>query len=390
MENPATRALRPDFAFDASSFVFGNRAPAFPVRPSVAGAPRLAAPPVALLLASTPLHSFWALGLAHGPLRRHDCVLAMIDQREGDRDFIAEAVAERGLGPIREVLRFPRIGKSPLAKIRGARSVLAQVAEASRRLQPSRVVVGNDRRAEFYAALSQAPEAVGGYIDDGMFSYMPMPRGKTSPWLEAVSGGLRRQLYGLPVEHPRFVGGAGVTREAWVMLPDLVHEGLRAKSVNRIEPSWFQEEGVQQICADAVARAGVDPALVRSLRLLLLLPHESFLRQHPELARHIGDLARAALARGQSVGFKRHPRSTSTDTGLLPEGCMEISRRLPVEILAPLLQGTLVVGALTTGLLSLKHLGMQIEVRSLTQLSAQPASAAVYAAAGIVPLEGAV
>ncbi|MFT4047683.1 MAG: hypothetical protein QM661_13460 [Solimonas sp.] len=341
----------------------------------------------ALFLASTPLHSFWSLGLAHGPFRDGRCALALIDQRDGDRDFIAEVLAARSDTPVREVRRFPRIGKNVASKLRNARRVIGEVAELSRRLQPAHVVVGNDRRIEFYAALAGTPEAVGAYIDDGMFSYMPMfPRQTPAP-LRAGNDAVRRWLYGLPAEHPPFVGGSRAAREAWVMLPELVHQGLRGKTTRGIDAAWFRDEGVRRVCADAVGLAGVDARRIGELRLLLLLPHDAFLRENPDIARQIGRLAREHAARGLPVAFKRHPRSTATDTGLLPAGALEIPRRLPVEVLAPLLNDVLVVGTLTTALISLKYLGASTQVRSLSQKSVRPDAAAVYAAAGIAALD---
>lgn len=342
----------------------------------------------ALLLASTPLHSFWSLGLMHGPLRGEDCVLALIDQRERDQNYIADALIARAQPPVVDVQCFPRIGKSPFSKLRNARRVMRAVSDLSRRLQPSYVVVGNDRRAEFYAALFAAPNAIGAYVDDGMFSYMPMQSRHPSALARRWADHCRRLLYGVPVEHPGFVGGSRAAADAWVMLPQLVHEGLATKNVRAIEAAWFRQPGVQQVCSDAVALSGLDPSLVRGIQLLLVLPHDSFLRQHPQLAQRLADLAHDCVGRGANVAFKRHPRSTATDMNWLPPQSVEIPRRLPVEVLAPLLTGTLVVGTLTTALISLKCLGASTEVRSLVQIPDQhKQAAAVYRAAGIQPLE---
>jgi len=340
----------------------------------------------ALFLASTPLHSFWSLGLAYGPFREGRGALALIDQREGDRDLIAEALAARADTPIQEVARFPRIGKNVMAKLRNAERVLGGVTDLTQRLRPSRVIVGNDRRIEFYAALAAAPDAVGAYVDDGMFSYMPMHARKTPGLLRHAQDAVRRSVYGFPSEHPNFVGGSRAAREAWVMLPDLVHEGLRGKTRQAIDAAWYHTAGAQRVCADAVARADLDPQLVGALRLLLLLPHDGFLRAHPQIAREIGRLAHDYQRRGLAVAFKRHPRSLSEDVDLLPPGCIEIPRRLPAEVLAPLLRDALVVGTLTTALISLKYLGANTQVRSLAAPATQPAAAAIYVAAGISPL----
>lgn len=340
--------------------------------------------PTALFLASTPLHSFWALGLAAGRFADWRCVLALIDQRAGDRDFIADALAETVDAPITAVERFPQIGKSPLAKLRSARRVLQAVGGLSARLQPSYVAVGNDRRAEFYAALQAAPGATGAYVDDGMFSYMPMPQRGRVPG----TSWMRRHLYGLPVEQPSHVGGSRAAREAWVLLPQCVHAGLAGKTVRAIEAEWFRQVRVQTVCERALMLAGVEAERIRAIRLLLLLPHDSFLREQPALRERIQHLAAAAHARGEQVAFKRHPRSSASDA-ILPDGAaLEIPRRLPIEIFAPLLNDALVLGTLTTALLSLKRLSANTRVATYPAAGgAETAAAHIYRSIGILPLE---
>ena len=49
----------------------------------------------------------------------------------------------------------------------------------------------------------------------------------------------------------------------------------------------------------------------------------------------------------------------------LPEECMEIPSRLPVEILAPMLSGALVLGSLTAALSFLQRMGRDIEIQAM-------------------------
>lgn len=388
MENPATRSLHPDCAFDASAVAFGDPDPVSPMTKVASGRSCRAESPSALLLASTPLHSFWALGLACGPLKHLDCSLALIDQADEARDFVAEAVEHLGHPVFSRIERFPRIGKRPLDKLQGARKVMRAVSTLSAGLRPDYILVGNDRRAEFHAALRAAPGAVGGYMDDGMFSYRPMratPRSRAGSW---VGDRFRHLVYGVPAEQPDSVGASAAVSEAWVMLPQSVHAGLASKKLHAMSPKWFRDPQLQSVCREAVTRAGLEAAAVQRIQLLLVLPHESLLRSHPELLQRISTLAHAAARQGRCVAFKRHPKSSSRAIGFLPTDSIEIPRRLPVELLAPLLSGCTVVGGMTSALLSLRCLGTEIDVRFLPgQGAAAEASTQVFLAAGVKPLD---
>lgn len=324
----------------------------------------------ALFLASTPLHSLWSLAVAVGAFPDSRCALALIDQRPGDLDCIADVLAQLGSPPFVDVVRFEQIGKRPLQKIQRARPLLRQVQAYVRKFDPQYIAVGNDRRAEFYAALRAAPLATAAYMDDGAASYVNLDPKKDQPLThigDMVSNGFRSLVYGMKVEHPRQIGGSSAATEAWVMLPEMVHGSLEHKRLRQIEPAWFKNPIVQKVCADAIAKSGLDASAVARLtatKLLIVVPHGSVMRQQPEIGARLEQLARDYVARGLQVACKFHPRSRAV--GLkFPEACMEIPNRLPVEILAPMLSKTLVVGSLTTALIFLQRMGQDIEIKAL-------------------------
>ena len=348
----------------------------------------------ALFLASTPLHSFFALGLMHGPYRDEPHALWLIDQPEGARDYLAEALQAAGAGP--ELRRFPALKSAG-----GPRRLLREISERAAALRPATIAVGNDHRLEFYAALRGWPAARRTYIDDGLYSYLPREDAKP-PWREALSNWRRGLKYGLALERPSMVGGSRAVQDAYVLLPAQVHAGLAGKPVRALQRDWFDRPELRAICARAAARASFDATRAEAIGLLLLLPHPRFLRADPALAARLRELAAAHAARGATVALKSHPDADrlalAEQLGALPPGAVEVPARLPVEVLAPLLSGTLVVGGLTTALLSLRLLGRGLRVRSLEP--APPAGAAdtprrrflaqaaeVYRAAGVRPLE---
>jgi hypothetical protein len=348
--------------------------------------------PAALFMTGTPLHSFWSLGLMRGPFSAYRNVLAVVDQKETDRDYLAEVLAEGDEGADISVLRFAALGKRQQSQ-----PGIEALSRFVRQLQPAYIAVGNDRRVEFHVAIHAAPQARRAYVEDGLFSYVPRkdhrPGRLNALRARAVEWG-RSRLYGLPLEKPTLVGGSRAVQEAWVMLPDMVHEGLSSKRIHALRPEWFVAPGVRESCRKAACRADFDPGLCPDIRLLLLLPHGSFLQQHPEIARRVEQLAESYAARGQLVAFKCHPRSSGVPIRVPQTHCFEVPRRLPIEILAPLMTDVTVVGTLTTALISLKLLGQRLDVRSLApdhgscnaeNLSFSDQTLKLYDAVGIRP-----
>lgn len=348
----------------------------------------------ALFIASTPLHTFWSLGLIHGPFAAWRNVVAVVDRTDVKSDFVAEALEASAASPVAEVKRFPA-----LRRLSQARPVLAEYDRWVRRWNPAYIAAGNDSRTEFHAAVAAAPRATRGYLEDGLFSYVP----RKNHWARPLGGlGIRitewrRSLvYGFPVERPTMVGGSRAIQEGWVMLPDQVHAGLSGKTLHEIRPEWFASPTVHAVCMDAARRADFDTARCADIRLLLLLPHESFLQEHPDIARRIEALAHDCAARGQVVAFKCHPRTSGSPIRVPESNCFEIPRRLPIEVLAPLLSDAMVVGTLTTALVSLLRLGRRLEVRSIVPPRDEGGAAdrayndlafKIYDAVGIRPLD---
>ncbi|HSW14714.1 MAG TPA: polysialyltransferase family glycosyltransferase [Solimonas sp.] len=320
-----------------------------------------------LFLASTPLHSLWALGIAAGAFGSDRCALVVIDQRSEERDFIAEALAAKMSAPFVETRRYEQVGKQPLRKLAHARARMREISDYTRRFGPDYVATGNDRRAEFHAALAAAPRAIGAYFDDGTASYSPLAS-KTvaqSAMVRAVANRVRSLMYGVPTEREPHLGVSRAVREAWVVLPDRVHPGLRAKPIRPIRPEWFQLPMVQAICADATLRAGLDGRVLGGIQLLLALPHDSLMREQPVIRERLQQIADRTLAEGGTVAIKRHPRSRELALDLPAQRVFELPQRLPLEILAPLLNGTEVIGMLTSALIYLRFLGANVRVATL-------------------------
>jgi len=358
---------------------------------AVDGAPRnAAASGRALFLSSTPLHTFWYLGLAHGPFADRDCMLALIDQPPGARDLLAELLAEEKDGPFCRVVSFPEIQRGAARRQVAPGGVLDSIRALAHDFDPGYIAVGNDRRLEFYAALSGCPRAVPAYVEDGLFSYVAAKkphRNAVQRWWAELKQRRRSERCGMAVEEPRMIGGSRAVREAWVLMPDRVHSGLASKQVRQIEASWFARPDVRDICSRVLRGAGLEPGCLADTQLLIVLPHPCFLEQWPDIRTRLQELAQSHVRRGGRVAYKCHPRSQGLPIDLPAPQCFEIPRRLPVEMLAPMLSDVTVVGALTTALVSLMQLGQRIEVRSIVPRNCtDTAMIDIYASLDITPL----
>lgn len=347
-----------------------------------------------LYLASTPLHSFFTLGLVDGRYRdegRH--CFALVDLAPGARDYIADALEADPAQRV-AVKRFAALSASP-------RRALADVSALAAQERPSVIAVGNDHRLEFYAAARGCPTARRVYIDDGLYSYLPRLDAQPA-WREQLSNWRRSLKYGLPVERPGKVGGSRAVQEAIVLLPQQVHGGLAGKPVHAYERGWFAGDWVRGICMAAAHAAGFDARRCADIRLLLLLPHPSFLRADAALRQRFEQLAQATAAQGGQVAVKSHPNAGGTPVheqlALPRDATIDVPARLPVEVLAPLLSGagTQVVGTLTTALLSLVLLGPALGVRSIAPRLAGASARGygdraqrIYESVGILPLDAA-
>lgn len=326
-----------------------------------------------------------------GAFRDHSHTLALIDQRPGACDYIADALQAAGT-PGLSVVRFPVLGTR-----RSAREVLERISEFTAELAPATIAVGNDRRIEFYAAIRGCPSARRTYVDDGLYSYLPHRNFKAA-WRERLSNWRRGLKYGVALERPSAVGSSRAVQDAFVLLPRSVHAGLAGKSVQPLRAEWFADPWVREICAAAAVRAGFGAAGCGAIRLLLLLPHPHFLEADADLRRRMEALARRYIERGEAVALKGHPgapgKPAHQQLGLAAGDVIEVPARLPVEVLAPLLRGPLVVGTLTTALLSLALLGNEVSVRSLPTQARRGAdpryedqALEIYESVGILPLD---
>jgi hypothetical protein len=319
-----------------------------------------------IFLNSTPLHSLWSLGIAAASLNAKD-EFWLIDKPSGSRDLIYEALQHDTFGMFENTIRFNKIGKSPVQKIARARAVVRSIKNETLRVRPTSIFIGNDKRIEFHAALNAYPTAKGVYLDDGTASYTHVPEdfGDSENTTDILGNLYRRVIYGIWTPRNSFLGTTKAITEAHLLIPELAHAVLAKKTLHHIKPEWFRDERVVAVCTLACELAQLDVDKLASAKLLLCLPNDKLFVDHPYISEAFEKIAASHIQKGGTIALKKHPRSETVKLDIDPRFIVEIPQELPLEIVAPLLEGSEVLGVATSSLIYLKVLGTNVGTTTL-------------------------
>lgn len=322
----------------------------------------------AFFLVSTPLHLYNAI-VAAMMNPQWESHLFFIDQPEEEKHLYFEALQAWAESPFAGVKLYRTRVKGVLKKWRVRRAAFRSLHEDVGKLSPHRVYVGNDRRIEFAYALHVArmidPDAVGGYIDDGAYSYIY----QKSKWYQDtfLDIGLKKLLYGPWYFRPSVVGASDAVSEAFVALPEFVHKALAKKRLIRLETRKLLDARVKPFIDYLVAPFGLDREAVAALELVVILPHESLILRFPAFKQTVMQSIETAVAEGVRVGVKYHPRQSQPDPlalAALPNVTL-LPNTLAFEALLPLLGRAVIVGDVSSALLTARWLRPDLIVLSL-------------------------
>lgn len=317
-------------------------------------------------MSSTPLHSLWSLGIA----TNNDTLVSelwLIDKPLNARDFIFEALEAEDLDIFKKHIKFQRIGKSPWQKIFHARKVANHIKKETQRAQLEKIFIGNDKRIEFHAAYNSKCDVIGAYLDDGTASYTKVPKGYgQSKTVSTLVGNLyRRILYGSWTPKNKFLGTTSSISEAHLLMPEIAHSVLATKQLHQIKPEWFKHPKVLKICSKACELANLDNEKLQAAKLILCLPNDKLFADHPYILKTFENIALQHIMNGGKVAIKKHPRSEAVKLDIDPSKTVEIPQELPLEILAPLLINTEVIGVVTSSLIYFKALGTGVKTTTI-------------------------
>ncbi len=249
------------------------------------------------------------------------------------------------------------------------RQTLAEIERLDASLRPDEVWLGNDRKPETQLALhrasTRAGQAVGRYLDDGLYSYLGDVRQR--PLVRRIDAFAKRLGYGRWWQRADHAGTTSWIREAWLVFTDEdtpYPPGQR----RRMPRHWFDSRAICRLGLRAAGDFGLDRRALARIGLLLVLPHSNQLRANQGLAPRLRARIAQAQSEGRRVAVKYHPREREADpAGLLDIGdTLALPALVPLELLLPLLPaGATVLGEGSTALLAAHWLRPDLAVVDL-------------------------
>lgn len=245
---------------------------------------------------------------------------------------------------------------------------LRAIAECDASLRPDEVWLANDRKPETQLALhlasTRAGQAVGRYLDDGLYSYLGDVRQR--PLVRRIDAVAKRLAYGHWWQRADHAGTTHWIAEHWLALVD-ERVPYPVQQRRQLPRHWFDNRAMQRLSVGSARRFGLDRQVLTGVGLILVLPHSNQLRANPDLSARLQARIEQARRDGRRVAVKYHPRERTADpAGLLGDDVIELPALLPLELLLPLLPaGTRLVGEGSTALLAAHWLRPDLAVSDL-------------------------
>ncbi|MEZ4598182.1 MAG: polysialyltransferase family glycosyltransferase [Syntrophotaleaceae bacterium] len=322
----------------------------------------------AIFMVSTPLHLYNALAIALK--HRHDWQshLWFIDQKDERNPYfqVLEAWKDH---PFATINYFVTNLPATMDKIRARKKAFQRIDKLVADIQPQELLVGNDRRIEFVYAMNHACrqgglEAYGSLIDDGIYSYID----QRSRWFQdtAAERLVKKMVYGTWYQRTRSIGGSSLIQGAFVAFPEFANSYLRRLKIEGIELDLYRSPEIRTFSEMMLESGNIDRQMLPAYDLVLTLPHESLLRRFPRFQKTIRTLVESVQRGGKRVGIKYHPRQKEDDPlQLVSDREQLIPRTVAFEILLPLLDRPLILGDVSTVLLTARWLRPDLNVVAL-------------------------
>lgn len=321
-------------------------------------------------MVTTPLHLFNAIIVAMTK-PEWESHLFFIDQPKQKKHLYFEALQAWHTSPFASVRLYQSRVKGVLAKWRMHRKTFDILEKDVEDIAPHRIYVGNDRRIEFAFAVSVArridPGLIGGYIDDGAYSYVHHIH--KSRWYKDtfIDVALKRLMYGGWYFRHAVIGASDAVQEAFVALPEFVHKLLKTKRLFKLDTTKLLDDRLKPFTEYLLAPYHLDAGQIEAIDLIFILPHETLLEDFPLFKKTVKQSIESAVRRGLAVGVKYHPRQAVEDPLDFKsiEGILTLPNTLAFEVLLPLFGHPIIVGDVSTALLTARWLRPDLRVLSL-------------------------
>jgi len=322
----------------------------------------------AIFMVSTPLHLYNALAIALQHREDWQSHLWFIDQKDWLNPYfqVLKGWKDQPFAGIDYfVTNLPGNG----ARIRARKEAFDKIDGLVADIRPRELLVGNDRRIEFVYAINHACRRSGlpvrgSLIDDGVYSYID----QRSKWFQDTGPErwMKKLVYGSWYERTPSIGGSPFIDRAFVAFPEFVNSYLRRLKVEGIDMELYRSPEIRTYSEMMLESGNIDRQELPGYDLVLTLPHESLFNRFPNFQKNMRILVDSVRNGGKRVGIKYHPRQREDDPLQLVSGDDQlIPRTVAFEILLPLLGKPLILGDVSTVLLTARWLRPDLPVVAL-------------------------
>ncbi len=322
----------------------------------------------AIFMVSTPLHLYNALAIALKYRDRWESHLWFIDQKDQHNPYY-HVLREWKEHPFAGIEYFITNLPGTAAKIKARKSAFDRIDERLAEIRPQELLVGNDRRIEFVFAVNHACRRLGfpvrgSLIDDGVYSYVD----QRSKWYQdtAAERLMKKMVYGSWYERTPSIGASPFIDRAFVAFPEFVNRALRRVTVEGIDLELYRSAEIQTYSTMMLESGYIDRQMLPCFDLVLTLPHESLMHRFPGFKDSVRRIVDNVRYGGKRVGIKYHPRQKDDDPlQLVSQQDQLIPRAVAFEILLPLLGRPLIIGDVSTVLLTARWMRPDLHVVAL-------------------------
>jgi hypothetical protein len=322
----------------------------------------------AIFMVSTPLHLYNALAIALQHREDWQSHLWFIDQKDWLNPYFHVLKGWKDQ-PFAGIEYFVTNLPGNAARIRARKEAFDKIDGLVADIRPRELLVGNDRRIEFVYAINHACRRSGlpvrgSLIDDGVYSYID----QRSKWFQDTGPErlMKKLVYGSWYERTPSIGGSPFIDRAFVAFPEFVNSYLRRLKVEGIDMELYRSPEIRTYSEMLLESANIDRQELPGYDLVLTLPHESLFNRFPNFQKSMRILVDSVRNGGKRVGIKYHPRQKADDPLQLVSGDDQlIPRTVAFEILLPLLGKPLILGDVSTVLLTARWLRPDLPVVAL-------------------------
>lgn len=319
----------------------------------------------AVFMVSTPLHLYNAMAIALMQRHRWRSHLWFIDQKDQGNPYY-QVLKNWPDHPFASIDYFVTNLPGTGAKIRARKAAFERIATLLEDIRPEEILVGNDRRIEFVYAVNHVCRRLnlpvrGSLIDDGVYSYID----QRSKWYQdtAPERMVKKLVYGGWYERTPSIGDSALIEQAFVAFPEFVNSYLRRLTVRAIDLELYRSPEIRDYSSMMLASGNIDRRILPGYDLVLTLPHESLLRRFPVFLENVRLLLDSVRGNGRRIGIKYHPRQSEDDPLRLVSAREQlIPRTVAFEILLPLLGQPLILGDVSTVLLTARWMRPDLHV----------------------------